>query len=270
MMFIAIENMGSAFGHKDSNTRNKPEVKGQNKTQLQRHATAKEKLYEERRALAKSAGFDPRFDPSEGNFLFAAKLLAEKRKDTCRYGVAGSLKSLLKRAAFEAQNARTTFDTLMFVGHGNTGVMTVGIGCMPLDQLQSVKGRKAQETFDGLKLDNRMINVANSDTWLGLFDEHRACFAPSRGDDTFHVVFAGCSTGNKSEKSYKHLTHVAAAALANLFQCQVNAYGTDDEITNDEIEEIITFIETIKGSATGGSGSYALKTGVNLDWVKRP
>lgn len=268
MMFAAIENMGSAYGFKGDNTQNKAIVKRKG-TAATRYEAEKERLYQARKALAAAAEFDPSQDSSIGDFVVSTRMFMDKRKDRWRYGIAGSLKSLLKRVAFESDNGRMTFDTLVFIGHGNTGLMTVGMGCTPLKRLEEVRGGRHQQTLEGLNMDQRMINVQNTESWGALFTEHRECFAPRRNDRTFHIVFAGCSTGNKSKRSLMHLTHVVAESLSVIFECTVNAYGTDNEIVNDDILEILGNMETIISSAAGVSGSYPLNSGVNLDWVKR-
>jgi hypothetical protein len=49
------------------------------------------------------------------------------------------------------------------------------------------------------------------------------------------MLFAGCSTGNLRELSYRHRTDVVAETLADVFNCKVNAYGADNTIENKEI-----------------------------------
>jgi hypothetical protein len=272
MMFIAIENMGSAYGYKSKNTENKQPADHGGKGQQRSHAKAKEEVFKARRELADAIGFNPKKDESEGSFLFDAKMFAEKRKDTCCYGICGSLTGMLKRVEFECANTRgLKFDTLVFVGHGNAGVMTVGMGCTPLNEYRELTQRKQKNVLDGMNMEKRMINVQNKETWSEQFRIHQDCFKPDRDHDTFHVLFAGCSTGNLTKLSHKHLTNVVAKTLAKLFQCNVNAYGTDKTIENDEILHILTNIETIKGGATGVSGTYVLneRQNINLDWVKR-
>jgi hypothetical protein len=273
MMFIAIENMGSAYGYKQANTSNKGPGTVRKPFQQKAYDKMKAEQYEARQAVASVLGFNPREDSSEGkgdeNIFFAARTFAERNPDTCRYGVSGSLRSMFKRAAFECQNARgLTFDTLVFVGHGNTGLMCVGLGCSPVNELREAKG-KHKAVAAAMKLDERMINVKNTESWSALFEEHKGCFSPDRQYGTFHVVFAGCSTGNQSETSYKFLTHVVAETLAEVFNCPVNGYGPDNEITNQEILEILGKINDIKSSTIGDSGTYDLETGVGLEWVKK-
>jgi hypothetical protein len=119
MMFIAIENAASAYGYKRKNTPKKPTTTRTKSAQKKRDE-ANEIKYKARQELAEAVGFDPKVDESEGNFLFEARMFAEKHKDLCRYGVSGSLRSMLKRAAFECENGGLTFHTLVLVGHGNT------------------------------------------------------------------------------------------------------------------------------------------------------
>ena len=271
-MFIAIENMASAYGYKKKNTANKAVTTYRSRGAQKSAENANAAKYEARQKLATAVGFNPKVDESEQDFLFTARMFAEKRKERCRYGISGSLRSMFKRMAFECENTKgLKFDTLVFVGHGNTGVMTIGLGVTPVDKYDKITNRKHQETLDGLNLDNRMINVQNRETWGGQFTECRDCFAADRRDSTFHLIFAGCSTGNLSEISFKHLTKVAAKVLAPILNCTVNAYGTDNVIENDEIIYILEHIEVIKATATGGTGSIPIETdaGVNLDWFKR-
>ncbi|MBN6149155.1 hypothetical protein JR065_02280 [Xanthomonas sp. AmX2] len=275
MMFLAIENMASAYGYKQSNTRSGDKNKNKNNKKKNKKGGAparksgKDAIYQARRALAEAVDFDPEKDDSVGDFIFCVKMFAEQNKDKCRYGVAGSLNSLLKRIAIECKSGGMTFDTLVFAGHGNTGVMTVGMGCTPLGKMEQLKQPEHQAALAGLQMDRRMINVQNTQTWQDMFKAHRECFTPSRLDDTFHVIFAGCSTGNMSESSYRHLTHVVAEQLSSVLGCRVNAYGTDDEIVNDDILDILKSMGTIKTSATGANGSYRLPSGVSLDWIKK-
>ncbi|MDR6675170.1 hypothetical protein [Xanthomonas sp. 1678] len=271
MMFLAIENMASAYGYKQNNTHGggKKHKKNKKKGQAAARKDGKDKVYEARRALAKAVDFDPENDDSVGDFLFRVKMFAEKNQDRCRYGIAGSLNSLLKRIAIECENGGMTFDTLVFAGHGNTGVMTVGMGCTPLGKMEQLKQSNHQKALAGLEMDRRMINVQNIQTWQDMFRAHRECFAPSRLDETFHVIFAGCSTGNMSESSCRHLTHVVAEQLSSVLGCKVNAYGTDNEIVNDDIDDILKNMKAIKASATGANGSYLLQSRVSLDWIKK-
>lgn len=102
-----------------------------------------------------------------------------------------------------------------------------------------------------------------------MFKAHRECFATFRLDDAFHLISAGCGTGNMSESSYRHLTHVVAEQLSSVFECKVNAYGTDNEIVNDDILTILKNMGAIKSSATGTSGSYPLSSTASLDWIKK-
>jgi hypothetical protein len=158
-------------------------------------------------------------------------------------------------------NHRKEQDHMMFIAIENMG---------------SAYGYKSKNTENKQPADHggkgqRMIKVQNKETWSEQFRIHQDCFKPDRDHDTFHVLFAGCSTGNLTKLSHKHLTNVVAKTLAKLFQCNVNAYGTDKTIENDEILHILTNIETIKGGATGVSGTYVLneRQNINLDWVKR-
>lgn len=275
MTFIAIENMASAYGFKDKNTTNKPAREFESRGQQNRQRRLKQEIFEKRRALAEAVDFNPRKDPSEKDFLFVAQMFAAKRHDKLRYGICGSLNGMLKRMQFECANGRLKFDTLVFVGHGNAGLMTVGIGCTPLADYESLKEKTQKRTLEGLDLDGRMMNVLNADTWAGKFKAHIDCFKPDRENNTFHLFFAGCSTGNMGKRTHLHLTELAAETLAPMLACSVNAYGTDSTVENTEILFILENLEHIKSSATGVSGSYSIGNNrergddIKLDWVKR-
>jgi len=275
MMFIAIENQASAYGDKKLNTTNKLTVK-RTYAQQKRHEKEKQVQYKERLQVAQQYQFNYKDDPADlKEMIFGAQNFYKKHQDKCRYGVSGSLLSMLKRVKFESENSRTKFDTLVFVGHGGSGVMTIGMGASPMElhQAPDKASPKTTNAIEQMGSENRMMNVKNTNTWLGLFRDHKECFSPDRDNNTFHVVFAGCSTGNQSTKSIKYLTHEAAKELADVLKCKVNAYGADDVIKNSHVDKILDNIETIKGMSTGQAGSYPLSTNdgnVNLVWVKRP
>ena len=275
MTFIAIENMASAYGYKGKNTKNKPEKEFRNTGQKNAYERTKNALYENRRKLAEAVGFDPQKDPSEQNFLFHAQMFTTKRKDRIRHGICGSLNSMLKRIQFECTNTRNLkFDTLVFVGHGNAGLMTIGIGCTPDDKYAKQKQGKLKQTYEGLNIGDRLMHVKNQETWSEKFRAHKDCFKPD-DQNTFHLFFAGCSTGNLYEGTFRHLTEVAAETLAPMLNCNVNAYGTDRTIENTEILFILENLDQIKSKAKGDKGSHPIgkdpesDDDINLDWVKR-
>jgi hypothetical protein len=82
MMYIAIENMGSAYGYKSKNTFCKSNsVK--NKAKAKEKAKAKAKVYEQRQALAKRLGFDPKNDPADLNdMLSCPRIWSELNKSS--------------------------------------------------------------------------------------------------------------------------------------------------------------------------------------------
>ena len=119
------------------------------------------------------------------------------------------------------------------------------------------------------------MHVKNPETWSEKFRAHKDCFKPD-GQNTFHLFFAGCSTGNMHEGTRRHLTNVAAETLAPMLNCNVNAYGTDKTIENEEILFILENLDQIKSNAKGANGSQRIgedsESGedINLDWVKKP
>lgn len=266
-VFIALENTASAFGLKKGNTSNKPESKAPSK-QAQK---AKEQVYERRRELAEALEFDYKRDPSEGtgenNIRFIVSNLASKRGFS--YGVAGSLPSLFKRLSFEAKQKKLPFDTLIFLGHGNTGLMTVGLGRFPASEIKKEKDR------DLMDLDKRMINVSDDSKkhWTQTFNEHRDALAVSKSDKVLHILFMGCATGNKSEVSFKVLPQIVSAAVSALLDCDVICYGADQLIENKELEAAISHIEAITSEAASSNalqGCISLKdSAASLEWYRK-
>ena len=266
-MFIAVENMASAYGDKSANTDNKPIVRPQgkqSKKEQQRQQDSKQPVYEARKKLAKNLNYEIE-DRAAGNIFSIVQRFVSKNQNLCRYGIAGSLPSMLKRLAFESANMNCKFDTLVFVGHGNTGIMTVGLGSGP-DLLREEHSErlsdKQQAIVDDMKLENRKITIQNQDTWVAEFDKVKQSFTADK-DGIFHVMFAGCCTGNLSEKSYRFITHKVAKKLAGLLNCTVNAYGMRESINNAHVMETLEDIDKIKGSAPanpgGPEGTYILE-----------
>lgn len=266
-VFIALENTASAFGFKKGNTSNKPD----DKRKPAKAVKEKEKTYERRRELAKTLEFDYKTDPSEGsgegNIRFIVGNLASKRGFS--YGIAGSLPSLFKRLSFEASQKALPFDTLIFLGHGNTGLMTVGMGRFPASEL------KRANDFDLMQLEKRMINVSddNKKHWIETFNEHRTALTVSKSDKVLHILFMGCATGNKSETSFKVLPMVVSAAISELLRCSVICYGADRLIGNKELEAAISNIEAITSEAAGSGnlqGSIQLEDSkASLEWYRK-
>jgi len=263
-VFIALENTASAFGLKGGNSKNVPakEKKPGWKVAEQKKAQA----YEDRKALADRLGFDYKKDDTEGrqekNIRFIVQQLANQRGHS--YGIAGSLPSLFKRLSFDANRKGQSFDTVVFLGHGHSGVMTVGLGRFPL----------AEQDEKLLNAQKRMINVSdpNKALWTETFHENRE--ALNLGG-VLHILFLGCKTAEQSSLSYKTLPKVVASALSQKLQCDVICYGTDQEIVNEEIVVAIGNIKKITDAASGGGlhGSIGLaeyddelESITNLDW----
>lgn len=256
-VFIALENTASAFGLKKANTQNKPE----SKANVSKHAEkAKEQVYQQRRDLAEKLGFDFKKDSSEGfgenNIHFIVRTLASKRGYS--YGVAGSLPSLFKRLSFEANQKKLPFDTLIFLGHGNTGLMTVGLGRFPAHEL---KHERDQEL---LQIEKRMINVSDDSKahWTQTFHDHKSSLGVGKADKVLHIMFMGCATGNMSDISFKVLPKVTSAAISALLDCDVICYGADRLIENKELEAAISHVEAITSEA---ASSGALQGSISLD-----
>ena len=268
-VFIALENAASAFGFKANNTSNKPDA---GKKLSKKDETARALKYKQRRDLAEKIEFDPLTDASEGkgenNIHFIAKMLASKHGYSL--GTAGSLPSIFKRLKFEAGQKKMSFDTLIFLGHGNTGLMTVGMGHVPVTKLEEAKGSK--KIMEGYDADKRMINVSDESKahWTETFDDARDCLSVDKTNNVLHVVFMGCATGNQSEKSYKILPKVVSVALAELLKIDVICYGADRLIENSELESAISHIGSITdaaGSSGAAAGSEALSgSEASLEW----
>jgi hypothetical protein len=139
-VFIALENAASAFGYKKLNTSNKP-----GKTKSKADKVSSDRKYGDRKAMAAEVGYAPTEDASEGkgegNIHLIVKMVASRKG--YKLGVSGSLPSMFKRLAFEAAKG-SAFDTLVFMGHGNTGLMTVGLGQAPADKLAALKAKHAK------------------------------------------------------------------------------------------------------------------------------
>ncbi len=267
-VFIALENTASAFGLKKGNTKNKPESKVNVSKQAEK---AKEQVYQQRRELAEKLDFDFKKDASEGfgedNIHFIVRTLASKRGYS--YGVAGSLPSLFKRLSFEASQQKLPFDTLIFLGHGNAGLMTVGLGRFPANELKNEREKAL------LQLDKRMINVSDDSKahWTQTFRDHRDSLGVGKADKVLHIVFMGCATGNMSEVSFKVLPKVTSAAISELLNCDVICYGADRLIENKELEAAIAHIETITSEAASSGalqGSISLEhSDASLEWYRK-
>jgi hypothetical protein len=268
-VFIALENTASAFGFKKHNTRNKPDTpKKSSKVQA-----ASAKKYEARQEMAAAVNFDPRVDSSEGkgdaNIRLTVDMISTKRGYS--YGSAGSLPSLFKRLGFEADKTGKPFDTVVFLGHGNAGLMTAGLGRTPLDKMDALKGKHPQ-TLAAFNADKRMINVSdeNRQHWGATFESNRKHLASNRRTGVLSILFMGCATGNMSVKSMRILPQVVASALVSLLECSVICYGADRLIENAELESALTNLETITEAVAGQggiSGSYALPNStVSLAW----
>jgi hypothetical protein len=272
-VFIALENAASAFGHKGKNTANKPKPA---KKPTKREEQAKTLKYARRLEMAKKVGYNPNADASEGkdeeNIHFVVKMICARTGFS--YGTAGSLPSLFKRLKFEAGQKRMSFDTLIFLGHGNVGVMTVGMGQAPTDKMEALKG-KDKQVYGDYNAEKRMINVSDTSKahWLETFSENRDCLGVDQANEVLHVFFLGCATGNQSEATFKILPQTVSQALAELLRIDVICYGADSLIENAELENVIVNIGAITdtvGGSGGLKGSQPLNnTAVSLEWYRR-
>lgn len=261
-VFIALENMASAFGFKKHNTH--MDDKKPSKESVEK--------YKGRIALAEKAEVQYKTDSSEGkadnNIHFIVKMVAAKRG--FRYGTAGSLTSLMKRMEIERGNSGGTFNVLVFLGHGNTGLMTTGLGNLDFHQMEkSATKKNEKQVIDGFNIENRMINVSkeNKSVWIETFQKYGDCL----DRELVHIMFMGCATGNQSETSFKWLPKTVAKALAAALNRSVICYGTDKLIENSEMESALTNIGTITETVERAKDALTDEVGLpgtkaNLKW----
>lgn len=251
-VFICIENAGSTFNvGKDKHTRKLTDTKKPSKTAKKSSL----KKYNSRKEWVSNTDFKIGKDESEGSFRYDVQAVAAKHHYTVI--IAGSLPGFMKRIAWECENNKSlSCDTLVLYGHGNAGIMTTGLGQIPLhpddeDGAQTLNAKK------------RSINVSNSPIWTAQFDDNRALFPDEAG--TFHVFLLGCFTANQAS-TREQLPRAVAEKLHKTLGCKVVAYGTNVGMDNAAVEVVLNNLRTIKEKASRGTkGEIELYTLVGED-----
>ena len=125
-----------------------------------------------------------------------AKNFAHKKNDF-DLACTGSLNSMLKSVINTAEIKGRKYDTLVFIGHGNVGFMSVGAGKLGLPRPPQTTERlgkkdfKLQEARETLGIDKREMSAANVATWGPLFNALRPALEVDT-NNAVHVFFLGC------------------------------------------------------------------------------
>ena len=130
-VFLGVENPLSMLGDKSanvpkSNSASRPQGK-KAKEAYDKDMDARKRKWSERQGLLDKKEVSIGTDTSRSNDLAIAHKFRQDHSHV-RLGVAGSVVSMFKRLGNYSSEENIKFDTLVFMGHGRPGVMSVGMG----------------------------------------------------------------------------------------------------------------------------------------------
>jgi hypothetical protein len=266
--FIALENPESWLGYKDGNLPAKPKpelvLKGSRaerreqervfEREMRELAHAVEEKYGPRRTFVESTFGS--LDNTATTLDRQAVLEGTSKRASMHVASTGSLPSMMKRlAAFATEGRGRRFDTLVFVGHGDEGDMSVGIGHLP--EARTARGK---EFAQGIRADTRVMTVKNPDTWAAEFLRVNQYLEVDPSSGRLHVFLVGCATALHANGigGVTTLPRLMANRLATDLNMSMAVYGTTQEITPKETRKIIDELDTIKANCVPGT-PYQLK-----------
>jgi hypothetical protein len=296
LTFIAVENPLGMLGKKGMNVprgaRHAKASKKHEREMAAQYEAEKKDVREKRERVLLNSGYDLEKDTSRESDAELAEDFEKRSSGTVKRAVAGSLVALFSRleqyalgnpggrgkgkAKGRSKQKRGrdtpddegevahTFDTLIFLGHGDIGSMSVGIGKVNIPG--DVEG--ARELFQA---DKREIAHHNVDAWKSHFLRVRRCLSAT---GPIHIFLLGCSTGELEKlpsHGYTSLVKIVATTLAAAFNTTVVAYGPTSEIGDKETAKVLNEIDEIKSQAIASLHAeltYELSVVIDLQIVK--
>lgn len=207
---------------------------------------ANEKKYQERHKYASSSGFYQHLNSDTAlidDLRNAHRFIGSRNALYARLCVCGSLDGVLKYCA-SAIGAHGNVSRLVMIGHGNSGVMSIGSGSISLSKPQTLE--QMGMTKGGQPHKTRQMDMENEEEWAAKFGAAQACFSEDPTYGYFIVYLIGCKTGVPDESGRFH--EGVAKALAVALNLDVMCVGTSTKINSGEIGDFLDNIDTITDS----------------------